>query len=51
MTINIHSCAQGRTQDLVKRGPNYGRPKFADVVQWSRVSEVSLQGHGVWGPP
>ena len=43
--------AQGRTQDLVKGGPNYGQPKFANVVQQSCTSEASLQGHGVWDPP
>ena len=42
ITSSLSLFTQGRMQDVVEGGPNYGRPNFANVAQQSRVSEGSL---------
>ena len=39
--LSMSGALQVRIQDLVKGDPQVLRPKFADVVKWSHVSEAS----------
>ena len=41
-SIHVHNWSQVRIQDLVKGGAQLLRPKVADVVKRSRVSEASI---------
>ena len=40
--VLVNQWFQVGIQDLVKGGPQLLRPKVADIVKWSRVSEASI---------